>query len=87
MFVFKVHQSNEATIEMFSMAVDCARTSIESVLFDLDATVVVEGDKISITASGITEAECEDKIKGCFRQSNGAYYPEFLFIELLPRKA
>ncbi len=87
MFIFKIHQEYDVTNEIFSRAVDCARTSIVSVLYDFDATVAVEGNIVSITASGLTEAECEDKIMGCFRQSNGAYYPEFLRLELLPRKA
>lgn len=87
MFVFKIHQENDVTDEMFSKAVDCAKASIASVLYDFDAMVAIEGDIISIVVPGLTETECEEKIMGCFRQSNEAYYPEFLRLERLPRKA
>ncbi len=41
MFIFKIHQEYDVTNEIFSRAVDCARTSIVSVLYDFDATVAL----------------------------------------------
>jgi len=87
MYIFKIHRAYGTTDERFASAVDCARTSIESVLYDLDAAVSVEGCEISIAVSGITASECNKRIQGCFRNREGAFYKEFLSIELLSQKA
>lgn len=87
MYIFKVHRADGTTDEEFASAVHCARTSIESVLYDLDAAVSVEGCEISIAVSGITASECKERIQGCFRNREGAFYNEFLGFELLPQKA
>ena len=87
MFVFKIYQGGDSTNEEFSSAIDCAKTCIESVLYDLNATVAVEGNQISIVVSNIKEKECWGKIKGCFRDSSGTFYPEFLHVESIPQNA
>ena len=83
MLVITIHKSDEGTNEEFSSAINCAKESIESVLWELDPTVTVNDRTISIVVSGITANECKEKIDGCFRDSAKDLYPEFLRIEFM----
>jgi hypothetical protein len=83
MFIYKVHKDDEASIEDFTSAVNCAKECIENVLYDLSAVITVTDDLITITTDDITKKECKDKIQGCFCDNAGNVYPEFLRVELL----
>lgn len=84
MFIFKIHKNDAITSEDFTSAVCCAKDSIESILCDFNVEITVEGDFIKIKTDDITAKDCKEKIKGCFRDSDGSMYSEFLRIELLP---
>ena len=83
MYTYKVHKNNEVSIEDFTSAVNCAKECIESVLYDFGAVITVTGDTIIIAIDDVTEMECKEKIKGCFCDSAGNVYPEFLRVEPL----
>lgn len=87
MFTYKIHKNDEISAEDFESAIYCAKDSMESVLYDFGAVIAIDGDSIKITADNITEKECKEKINGCFCDSTGSVYPEFLRFELLPNKA
>jgi len=87
MHIYKVHKDDEVSIEDFTSAVNCAKECIESVLYDLGAVVTVSDDLITITTDDITEKECKEKIQGCFCDSAGNVYPEFIRVERLSKKA
>lgn len=84
MFTYKIHKNNEISAEDFESAIYCAKECIESVLYDFGAVIAIDGDLITITADNITEKECKERIKGCFR--TGSVYPKFLRVELLPKE-
>lgn len=77
-YEFYIHKSDEVSDEEFMMAVDCARTSVESVLYDFNAKISIDGRKMVVAVDGITEMECKDKIRGCFRTASNDLYPEFI---------
>lgn len=83
MIVIRVHKSDESEADEYFSALDCAKSSIESVLGALCSKVVVEGERISICFNDITEAQCKEMIKGCFCDHDGVTYPEFLYVEHL----
>lgn len=83
MIVIRVHKSDESEADEYSSAMDCAKTSIQSVLGETCSNVVVEGERILINVDGLTEAQCAEMIKGCLSDRNGEIYPEFLYVEHL----
>ncbi len=87
MYIYKVLKNNDVSIDDFTSAINCARECIESVLYDFDAVVTVTDDLLTITTDEISEKECKEKIQGCFCDSAGNVYPEFLRVEPFSQKA
>lgn len=82
-----MHKNDEVSSESFTSAANCAKDCIESVLYDFGAVITVTDDLITITTDDITEKECKEKIQGCFCDSAGNVYPEFLRVEPLSKEA
>ena len=85
MFKFKVNRSPDTTKDEFLRAIACAKTSIESVLYETSATVELVDDIIEITEANMTLQECKDQLSGCFCDSSGNPYPEFQSVEAYER--
>lgn len=82
MFIFKVHRADGINSEVFLSAVYCVKECIESVLDGHEPSVSVMGDVIRVEAASLSAAECKQKISGCFCDSDGNVYAEFLRVEL-----
>lgn len=82
MFTFRIYRTDGIAQEDFASALSCAKTSIESVLYDRGAIVTEADDLITIKAEGLNAQECKERIAGCFCDSTGSIYPEFHLIEL-----
>ena len=81
MIVFRVHKAYGSEEDEYRRALDCAKSSIESVLSDFGAKAAVEGETISVSIDSLTEAQCKKMIAGCFCDRDGVIYPEFNFVE------
>ncbi len=71
--------------DRFQSAVDCSKSSIESILYDFPVDIQVQGNIISITekkANLFTEKELKEMLKPAFCDENGHTFPEFGGIKL-----
>ena len=66
--------------EAFESAVNCAASSVESILLDYDVTITCTPPFITISSENkmpFTLNECSKKIRGSFLSENSELYPEF----------
>lgn len=84
MFIFEIQKTSDTTKEEFISAISCAKTCIESVLYDDNPIAIISGNIISveISDSNITIQQLKEKVRGCFCDPFGNIYPEFLRINV-----
>jgi hypothetical protein len=80
LFKFTCIKAQGATDHEFEMAISCAKTSIESVLYEEAESIENIGDTIYINIIGETINSLKDKLRGCFCDSMRRTYPEFASI-------
>lgn len=84
MFKVTFHKDSDTIEEEFISAISCAKTCIESVLYDDNPIAIISGNIISVKVSdsNITIQQFKEKVRGCFCDSFGNIYPEFLRINI-----
>lgn len=88
MFILKVQKSNGTSEESYQSALECARVSIESVLDNEELIVSISNEAITIDhvipgqPINMLPSTCKEIIKGCFCDSSGTPYPEFIEVVL-----
>lgn len=83
MYKITVSKPHNISDENFNSAIDCLRTSIESVLDNEMLCIIVNDNVIIIDSdnkqviSNLKLPELKKRIKGCFSNADGLMYPEF----------